>query len=108
MNSQVCQNMMDGKNREDVIRQQSNASNDDKIHRNVDVDQKKHQTNSQAQDITKMMTTMSRNGSSDKTENDTSIWTVNSSNNLHFDGENYERKYNFNVIYLINFAMLNL
>ena len=42
INSQVCQKMMDGKNRENVIRQQSNSNN--KIH-NFDMDKKISQAN---------------------------------------------------------------
>ena len=97
MNSQVCQNMMDGKNQEDVIRQRSNTSNDDKILRNSDVDQKKLQSKSQVQDVTNIMTTMNKKGSN--TRNECDIWSMNSGNNiLHNNVENYDRKFNILII----------
>ena len=90
MSSQVCQNMMDGKNQKDVIRQQSNIR-DDKIHRNLDVDQTKPHSNTQ--DTTKIMTTINNNNSNNKTENGVSGWTLSSRNDTHHnDLENYNRK----------------
>ena len=99
MNSQVCQNMMDGKNQEDVIRQEPNTSNDDKILRNSDVDQKKLQSNSQAQDVTKMMSNTNIKGSNTRNEND--IWSMNSNNNIpHNIVENFNGNYKLRIDYL--------
>ena len=98
MSSQVCQNMMDGKNQEDVIRQEPNTSNDDKILRNSDVDQKKLQSNSQAQDVTKMMTNTNIKGSNTRNEND--IWSMNSNNNIpHNIVENFNGNYQLRIDY---------
>ena len=99
MSSQVCQNMMDGKNQEDVIRQEPKTSNDDKILRNSDVDQKKLQSNSQAQDVTKMMSNTSIKGSNTRNEND--IWSMNSNNNIpHNIVENFNGNYKLTIDYL--------
>ena len=81
---------MDGKNQKDAIRQQSN-SRDDKIHRNLDVDQTKPHSNTQ--DTTKIMTTINDSNSNNKIENDISGWNLSLRNGTRRnDPENYERK----------------
>ena len=105
MSSQVCQNMMDGKNQEDVIRQEPNTSNDDKILRNSDVDQKKLQSNSQAQDVTKMMTNTNIKGSNTRNEN--GVWSMNSSSNIpHNIVENFNGNYELRINYLESHIIL--
>ena len=77
-------------NQKDTIRQQSN-SRDDKIHRNLDVDQTKPHSNTQ--DTTKIMTTINNSNSNNKIENDISGWNLSLRNGTHRnDLENYERK----------------
>ena len=90
-NSQVCQNMMDGKNHKDVKRHQMISNNNQDDTKNLDLNHKKSCTNNQGLDISNNNPVINGN-MNDRLENKR-MWPILNHNVNGANQENYERKY---------------
>ena len=104
-NSQVCQNMMDGKNHKDVKRHQMISNNNQDDTKNLDLNHKKSCTNNQGLDISNNAPVINGN-MNDRLENKR-MWPILNHNVNGANQENYERKYILRLrcvlIYVLNY-----